>query len=55
MNPDGILKEEHWPYLIFNKMGIIVGITEDASEETKKDYADFLEFEKYCEENEIDY
>jgi hypothetical protein len=55
MNPYGILKEEHQPYLIFNKLGIIAGITEDAPEETKKDYADFLEFQRYCEENEIDY
>ena len=55
MNPYGIFKKEHRSYIVYNNHGFIAGITEDAPEETKKDYADFVEFQRYCEENEIDY
>lgn len=49
-----ILNEEHRPYLIYNNLGIISGVTEDAPEKTKKAYQELVDHNKYCEENEID-
>lgn len=50
-----ILEKKHEEYLIFDKMFQIIGITDDAPEETKEAYQEFLEFQKYCKESNFDF
>lgn len=43
------------PFVIYDENDDIVGIREDAPEEAKQEFKEYMEFRKFAEENDIDY
>lgn len=43
------------PFVIYDENDDIVGIRDDAPEEAKQEFKEYLENEKFAEENNIDF